>query len=255
MNNKTITKKFFSTLSLADPNVHKEQRYTFDDSCSEMAHNELVRKGKQYHNPIMPVLRHNVEPGDTVKLYIIACIGYPAGDCDDRTIRWEHGTLPILDKKDENGNVIEEGYVTIHKNTYMKELREAGNDIGFDFDEPEIIYVEGTKNSNHLKLLQDIVSKVEDEDIIFMDITYGIRSIIISQFLALTYSYKVRRGVSIGMFSYGENFGPNDKPCIYNLNSFFLFNQTINNLGDLSDPEPLVNLILSNMIGGGDDDE
>ena len=230
-------KKFFSTLSLTSPSRHKPLRYAFDDSCSEMGYHEKVGTTRQYRNPIIPFIRYSAEKDELINLYLIVCIG----DSQD-------GRMVLSD--DEEWDV--EKLVDLQKKKYIEEVEEAKKDIGFEY-ELEIIYVEGTKNNSHLKLIKDIVSNVEDNDTVFMDITYGIRTIIISQFLSLTYCYKVRQGTSVGALSYGQKYGSH-KPRIYNLSEFFLFNQTINNLGDLPTPGPLVDRILLNLIEGDEDD-
>jgi len=241
MAKQTTRKKFFSTLSLTNPHLHEPLMYELDNSCSEMGNHKHVDTTGEYRNPIMPFLRYNAEPGEKVSLYLIACIGDAVNG--KMQIAGGSGRMEEWDAKD---------LVEKQKERYLQEVEEAKKEIQFEY-ELEVIYVEGTKNSSQLKLLQDIVSKVDDDDIVFMDITYGIRPIIISQFLALTYSYKVRRGVTIGALSYGEKYGSLE-PRIYNLNEFFLFNQTINNLGDLATPGPLVDRILHNLIEGDDED-
>ena len=228
-------KKFFSTLSLTSPSAHKPELYVFDNSCSEMKNN---LNAAPHRNPIIPFIRHNAEPGETIKLYIIACIG----DSTD-------GRMILSDNKDWDSQEL----INRHKERYIEEVEAAKTDIGFNY-ELEVIYVKGIKNDDHLKLVQDIVSRVEDNDIIFMDITYGLRTIIISQFLSLTYCYKVRQGVSIGSLSYGQKYG-SVRSRIYNLNAFFLFNQTINNLGDLPSPELFIDSILGNLITGDEENE
>jgi len=217
-------KKFFSTLSLHNnPNGNEAVTYELDDSCGEMISDFETR------NPIMPFIRSNVEPGENIEIYLIACVG-------DGKIKGKVGTYSA-DKVME-----------IHKQCYEEELEEIKGAVGGFNCKLEIIEMKGFSNSSHHKLMKEIVSKINDSDIVYMDITFGFKTVSVTQFLALTYAYKIRQGVEIGAMSYGSHYGPMEDH-LYNLTEFFLFNNTMNNMADVPQSGQFVDLLLDNMIG------
>ena len=223
-------KNFFSTQTLqSDPKNSKLLEYVLDKSCGKM---ENIKT----RNPIMPFLRNNVEPGESVELYL--CVIIPIKEPGESEEAYNERTRE------------KRAVMQLHKKYFEENLEEIKNAVGGFDCEIKLIEMSGDSNNDYLKLMRNIVNNIADGDIIFMDISFGFKPVSIVQFLALTYAYKVRRGVEIGAMVYGNAFGTAaGKETLYNLTELFLLNNTMNNLTDLPHPEQLVDRILNNMIG------
>ena len=223
------TKKFFSTLSLhKKPEDNDPIRYELDESCGNMVNIET-------RNPVMLFLRNNVEAGENIELYLSVI----------SPIKESGETIEVYNERTKDARAS----MLLHKQNYEDEIEEIKKAIGGFNCKFELIEICGASNRDHHKLMRDIVRNIADGDIVFMDITFGFKTVSVLQFLALTYAYKIRRGVEIGAMSYGSLHGnATNKPTIYNLTEFFLFNNTMNNLTDLPHPEQLIDRILNNLI-------
>lgn len=229
-------KKFFSTLTL-QPKLedHQLKNYILDSSCGDMLNMKT-------RNPIMPFLLSNVEPGDTIKLYLISCEGNGRVDVTEKDEAT--GKLKVVDTLD--AKTVSE----MHRKNYEDEIEQIKKEVGDFNSEVEVIDMKGLSNRVCHVLLRDIISKIDDNDIIFMDITFGLRPVSIIQFLALTYAYKLRKNVEIGALSCGTLYGTASPGAfLFNFTEFFLLCNTMNNMSDMPNADKFIDQLLDNMIG------
>ena len=228
-------KKFFSALSL-QPKLedHQLTNYTLDSSCGDMLNMKT-------RNPIMPFLLSQVEAGDTITLYLISCEG--------------NGEVRFTEKDEDTGEIKKltkaaKDVSEMHRQNYESELEQIKKEVGDFNSKVEVIPVVGLSNEVCHKLLRDIISKINDHDVVFMDVTFGFKPVTIIQFLALTYAYKLRKNVEIGALSYGSLYGTASPGAfLFNLTEFFLLCNTMNNMSDIPNADKFIDQLLDNMIG------
>lgn len=97
-----------------------------------------------------------------------------------------------------------------------------------------------------LDLFSDLISHIDDNDEIFVCITYGTKPIPIVQIMALNYAYKLRKETNIGCIVYGRNDFSTGKAYIHDVSPLFFMDSLVSQMAQLKleNPEEKIKGIL-----------
>jgi hypothetical protein len=210
---ETIHKKFISTVSLqVKPEDSVKTRYTVDPSCKFEFDGDT-------RNPILPFIYNNAQEGETIGVYLIQ---YPLEQ------------------------------VKGHTGLFVEELREMEKKIGFKAQIEYLQMPEARGNSAYLTFAQELFEVIKDNDVIYMDITYGEKPLPIIQSLVLTYAQNMRKGVEIGALSYGSYDFKTKEGKLYDYTAIPWFSKFIVNIANRNEPERLLQNLPESFIEQGE---
>ena len=272
-------KKFFTAISLTSEVGRRAVPYFYDESCEIDSKFQLV-----VHNPIMPFIMDKVNPGEDISLYLVVCKGDCLGDGKDDKTKWyaDEREKPEFDKR--IGNWIKERVEEItgdRETTFpysvsaepaksdlaeVKRVFRVKNGDGADFkctvemitdDKPTAVddvnnaedeYWLNTSKA-YVQLLLKLIDLVEDNDILYVDTTYGYKPLVNIWRSFCTYAVRVRKGVQIGAFSYGSLHGiSNDIPKIFNHRAFLVMDEILSNSYDNESGGAIIRGLLTDLL-------
>lgn len=102
---------------------------------------------------------------------------------------------------------------------------------------------------NHLHAFSEIISCIEDGDIVNSCVTFGTKPIPVIEMMALDYAYKVKKNVTIGSVVYGKIDRRNPDHIsagIYDITALFFMSQIVGHIADMNirDPEKMIRRLL-----------
>lgn len=144
--------------------------------------------------------------------------------------------IAIMNEDNENTKInFEESFIpeleSLKKENNLKNL-----------DTSKIIKIKADTNQGincDLRLLEDLLAAIGDNEILHACITYGTKPLPIIIFMALNYVYKVRNNTNIETIIYGTMYsGKKNEPTIYDETALFYTNEMFMQLADagVSDP-------------------
>jgi len=272
-------KKFFTAISLASDESKKAVSYYYDESC-EISKEFMMT----VHNPIMPFIMDKVNPGDDITLYIIVCKGDCLGDGKNDKTKW-YGKEDYKTKFDKKiDKWIEERLFEITGERGLKfpyEVPAEPKDKKCDFAEVRRVFrnknadkpdfkctielitddkdVSGSGDTEnqywlntskaYVQLLLNLNGVVKDNDILYVDTTYGNKPLVNIWRSFCTYAVRVRKGVQIGAFSYGSLYGIiNKEPKIFNHRAFLVMDEILSNSYDNESGGAIINGLLKDLL-------
>jgi len=103
--------------------------------------------------------------------------------------------------------------------------------------------------STHMETFQKLLDYVEDDDELFVCMTFGTKPMSQAMLLALQYAYRVKRNASISCVVYGEvdRSGPKPEGRVYDMTALIQLDEIVHMLADrgVADPRAALDTILS----------
>lgn len=167
-------KKFLMVTPLQPVGV-KEDGKTFDSLrlCNyEPVGNQKLEYGKMTRFPLMHLINGYAEPGEEIRVIAI-------------TPKYE--------------------YCQVHLQQLREELASLQAEKGFLCRGVEAVEVDFAGDvATQIEVFHKLLSYVEDHDILYGCLTYGMKPMPIAELMAIQYAYRVLDNVSIGCLVYGE---------------------------------------------------
>ena len=173
--------------------------------------------------------------------------------------------IPVINGYAESGDIVRviailtegENFTHNFDEYFVPDIGNIAREKGLVFGGVETIRTADSEDiDTQLKLFGDIIGKVNDEEEIYACITYGTKPTPIVESMALSYAYRLKKGVSIGCIVYGRyfNYDPNGNNGIYDTTALFYMDSIVNKLAELKlqNPEAAIRAMLG--IGGGEND-
>jgi hypothetical protein len=171
--------------------------------------------GKEVSFPIINAINSYADPEDTIKIIVIM-------------------------------NTESEAAVYNFEKIFKSELTEIKEEKGLKFLDIEHINIvkavsDQTMDSN-LKLFEDILSEIDDNEILYTCITFGTKPMPMMLFMALNYAYKVKMNIEIGAIIYGSLYSGTREAMIYDLTSLFYTNALFMEFANAGEKDPVTKL-------------
>ena len=199
-----MIKKFIATAA--------RQKVSNSPGYYEAVNNPDLRYDIPNSYPVLPMIHAYVEPGDEVELIIIR-----------------------MEPEDEQGRATaKENAETMER--LARELSETKNASSFrtvDFTVPDDEQID-----THLNIFERLISEINGEDCIYVDVTYGTKTQMLALVLAVNYTYQAVPGAQVACVVYGNyNFQTYAKK-IYDITLLFLMDQIVNRVAAIRHPDP-----------------
>ena len=124
---------------------------------------------------------------------------------------------------------------------------------GFEYEIEYLEISDVQTSQNHLKTFLSLMKKTEDDDVLYLDISYGNKPTPIVEILALQGAYSLKSNVMMGGIYYGEKLFNKDDFYIYDITPLFNMSRMVERLAPLNYEEALE--IIENSIRPYVDDE
>lgn len=209
---------------------------------------------------------HSIK-GQKVEIGTYKAINNPAFDCDIKTpypiIPMLYGSTAVGDsvevlvitaEADAKDSIDDVGYLNCKDNlNYLsEEISSLSKERGFNAKITPIRVPLEETTENHLQLFEDLIEKIDDEDEIFCDITYGAKTTPIVEMMLLNYAYQCKN-CSIGAAVYGaahfnkKGTGIEKSKEIYDVTQLIIMDQIVNTVakGNFSEPLEIIRGILN----------
>lgn len=172
--------------------------------------------------PILAPINGYVEEGDEVELIIVRMLP------NDQV-----GAAVAL----ENSRKMEE-----HARELFKQKGACLREIH------DIIVPDDERLDTQLDIFDSLISMVESGDRIFIDLTFGTKTQMLAQTLAINYAYQAVPGATVECVVYGNLNFQTGKKRIYDVTALFLMNQIVNRIAaiHLPDPAKAIRMIIAN---------
>ena len=152
-------------------------------------------------------------------------------------------------KKDDNVRIIciltdGENFKHNYDTYFVPEITDLQKEIGFRFNQVEIIDVSDTENiDTHLKLFTDIISVIKDNEDLYACITYGTKPTPVVLSMALNYAYKLKKNTTVERIVYGRFLHFNKElnkteGYLYDTTPLFYMDSIVNKLSEIGAPHP-----------------
>lgn len=199
-------KKFICTIPIQDPNNLHKNKYENPMGIP------LLDSSIETRFPIIPIIESFVENDETV-------------------------TVVMLKIKPHNNT-------KVNCKTFLEELEEIEKEKNCKIKK-EIIEIHFSECvEDHLFSFEQLINNIEDDDELYVDITYGTKPLPLVYLMAVTCGYKYRKDVSVEYIIYGS-FNYNDKTSnLYDVTSLFFMNQTVNSLDGIKEPFAAIKSVL-----------
>lgn len=143
---------------------------------------------------------------------------------------------------------------------FKDEVERLREEIGFEYDEIEEIYVDYAESTaKHLNLFETLIEHIHDGDEIVADITYGNKPTPIALQLALSFAYHYKENTVIKALTYGEvdhnEKNSDGKPYlgyIFDVSALFYMNSIMAEMTSVKPQDPLG--FIKMLLGKGEDD-
>ena len=275
-------KKFFTAISLTSQEERKAQEYSYDESC------EIDKRfSMKVHNPIMPFIMDKVEPGEEIDFYLVVCKGDCLGDGESDEQKWfsDEENKGLFDStidswiKKRLDEIIGEKNIELLPYEVPFEIKATNCDffkvrevfrlknpnkpdfkcnvhLVTDDKSDSFQYVNAEENKYwlntskaYVQLLLTLIDLVEDNDILYIDTTYGYKPLVNIWRSFCTYSVRVRKGVQIGAFSYGSLYGvTNPVPRLFNHRAFLVMDEILSNSYDNESGGIIIRGLLTDLL-------
>lgn len=167
------------------------------------------------HFPAIPLINAYVEEGDTIR---VVTVTYDMPDC--------HRNLKLLEK--EIAQVCSNHHAT------------------YKLDSIEVPFDDSIKAI--LNVYQQLISRVDDGDDLFADITYGSKPMPIVLTMALQYAYRTKENVSIECVTYGQisHHKETKDAKIFDVTALVQLDEIVRLMadGNVADPESIIGRII-----------
>ncbi|MDR0435085.1 MAG: hypothetical protein LBH21_08575 [Gracilibacteraceae bacterium] len=273
-------KKFFAALSLTKEEARDPVCYYYDESC-EISDDPELRL--QVNNPVMAFIMDRVTPGEEVTLYLVVCKGDCLGDGKHDYSKRQWAAL-AAEETDEHKQIIEKSInarlyeitgdkeISLEKpyavpaepnSCDLAEVKRAfkfknGAESDFncriefitdDDENKEPLY---NSSKSYVRLLLQLIELIEDDDLIFVDTTYGNKPLVNIWRSLCTYALRVKKGVQIGAFSYGSLHGiTSEVPIIFNHRAFLVMDEILSNSYDNESGGIVIRGLLNDLLQDG----
>lgn len=199
-------KKYYTTISQQPAEKLLENIY------ENPGKNPVLNCEMATHYPIIPLIRNTAKKGEEIKIIAVK----PAYETTDHC-------LSVL----------------------KEELEALKGEIGFEYGEIQIIDTPVSEMvNNHLDLFGELVKTAEDNDKIYVDITFGTKPIPMILLMYMNYAYRFKKNISIENVIYGAMNHAEKKSSIYDVSALFYMNSTINSMENVADPAEFIRTII-----------
>ena len=196
-------KTFIMTIPFQPPGGLKKTRY-YPKNCSELKYGET-------HFPIIPVIAHHARDEKEVRIVIIKTEG--------------------------------ENYEWNYKEIFLPEIEEIRKELGVSFELETITTKDEETIDVQLKLFERLINVIEDNEELYVCITYGTKPTPIALFLALSYAYRLKEGTSVERVVYGKHFHkepPGDtESLLFDTTALFYMDAIVNRLAEAKVANPI----------------
>lgn len=93
--------------------------------------------------------------------------------------------------------------------------------------------------TTQLRLFSDMIEYIQDEDELYVCLTYGTKPTPIVQMMVLNYAYRILNNVKIGCIVYGQRDFKTKESTIFDVSSLFFMDEAVNNLSKLNLENPV----------------
>ncbi len=130
-------------------------------------------------------------------------------------------------------------YVPKNKDTFMEELNEARDEIGFEYELKEIHTSMKETSDKHLELFEDIIKSIDKDDELYTDVSYGEKPTPMVMMMVLNYAYDLCENTDIKAVIYGAKNHATGTTEVYDVTSLFYMNSVIQKLSSIKPADPL----------------
>ncbi len=161
--------------------------------------------------------------------------------------------IPVICAYAERGEEIQ---IILLKSTYETtdynyelfghEIEEIKKNLGIKAEIKEIITEYKEDLNTQLKLFSDIITCLNNEDELYVCITYGTKPTPIVQMMAVNYAYRVLNDVKVECIVYGQANHVKHIGTIFDVTALFFMDEAVNNLArmNLENPTEIIKGIL-----------
>ncbi len=162
--------------------------------------------------------------------------------------------IPVIYAYAKSGEKIQ---VIILKSTYettdynyvlfVDEIRKAEKDLKIEVEIKDIITEYKEDLDTQLKLFSDVIECFNDEDELYVCITYGTKPTPIVQMMAVNYAYRILQNVKIECIVYGQANHVKHIGTIFDVTALFFMDEVVNNLSrmNIENPTDVIKRILN----------
>ena len=164
-----MRKVFLSTMLLSEMKPEDPTYYTSDD---------FILSENRYDFPLTYVIDNKVEPNDEV--VIITAV-----------------------QQDSNGRI---NNATVNYKKYKQEVEKILLERNTGFNSEEIPLTEEFNSLTFNKFFKQVSQLIDDNDQLFVDVTFGMKPYSISMFVAVAYAEKAARNVDVDTIIYAQKY-------------------------------------------------
>jgi len=154
--------------------------------------------------------------------------------------------IPMIYAYAEKGETIK---VILIKSTYKttdynkvlfeNELKKAEDDIGIKA-QMHVINMEHRETIDvQLNLFSNLIDCIDDEDELYVCMTYGTKTVPIIQMMAINFAYRIKNNTKIGAIVYGQRDFEDNVNTIFDVKALFFMDEVINNVSRLELSNPI----------------
>lgn len=108
---------------------------------------------------------------------------------------------------------------------------------------------------DHLQLFGKLTDTAKNRVRIYADVTFGSKPIPMIMLMFTNFAYRYKENVDVEAIVYGSFNHDTNISALYDVTALFYMNSTVNQLGSVSDPKKVLNLLLALDDTGGDGNE
>ena len=130
-------------------------------------------------------------------------------------------------------------YVAANKQLFIDELEKAKNEIGFEYELTEIHTSLEENSDKQLALFEGIIASINENDELYVDVTYGAKPTPMVIMLVLNYAYDLCENTDVKAVIYGAMNHAAETTEVYDVTSLFYMNSVIQKLSSIKPADPL----------------
>lgn len=184
-------KKFFTYVSLQPKEKFNKTKY-------EASGNKRLDAGQEIRYPVIAMIRGYVNDGEEIKLYAIG------------------------DQKNEN--------YACNFQFLKDDLSAIMGERSFKCEIVEIDRSEEEYAVDHLKTYSDLLNQIDENDDLYVCITYGTKPTPIIEMMVLQTAYSLKDDISIGCVAYGKYNHRTKESKVFDITALFHMSQIVTEL-------------------------
>ena len=195
-------KHFIAVIPMQNPSALKRGVYQSSDT-----ENALITSDLAVSFPILIPMANAAEAGETVRLTTILLPEHPN--------------------------------TKVNYARFQEELNEIAANKGFHVELNEIPLAYSETAGDHMKLFEKLMDALNDDELLYVCLTYGSKPIPMVMQTALNFAYRLKKNTSVEAVVYGQMNFASGQMVLYEVSPLFYLNSVVNTVSEMNAKDPV----------------